>query len=248
MLPGSLPGTQMRLPMLLPILLASCMSAPSAPTELNLPTGAGTRVLFIGNSLTYTNDLPGALLEVALLAGDTLQVRSVAFPDFALEDHWNEGTARTALQATHWDFVVMQQGPSSLPENQVHLRTWTSRFAPAIRAAGATPALFMVWPSSARPQDFVGVQAAYRDAASAVGGIFVPAGEAWRLGLSRDAALPFYGADGFHPALAGTMLAALTIHHHLTGHDPRTLPFPANWLGLSDALWRTMAELAVEAH
>src|SRR5688572_25593421 len=38
----------------------------------------GIRVLFVGNSLTYVNDLPRTLSDMALTVGDTIQVRSVS--------------------------------------------------------------------------------------------------------------------------------------------------------------------------
>jgi hypothetical protein len=54
----------------------------------------GLNVLFIGNSLTYWNDLPAIIAALA----DSAKVKplswvQVAFPDFALEDHWAEGSA-----------------------------------------------------------------------------------------------------------------------------------------------------------
>ncbi|MGQ0646999.1 MAG: hypothetical protein ACT4P7_05480 [Gemmatimonadaceae bacterium] len=195
--------------------------------EFDLPSGPGKRVLFIGNSLTYVNNLPSMLTAVAHAAGDTFQVRSVAFPDFALEDHWAEGSAVRALKSSSWDVVVMQQGPSSLPENQVFLKTWTVNFDPVIRASGAVPALYMVWPSLARQGDWPGVKAAYKNAAVEVKGLFLPAGEAWRVAIARYPTLGLYGSDGFHPSETGTLLAALVIYERISGRSVVGLPSPS---------------------
>ena len=57
--------------------IAGCAGgrSPSAPP----PTRPSAyRVLFIGNSLTYTNDLPGTVAAMALAAGDTIQTETVA--------------------------------------------------------------------------------------------------------------------------------------------------------------------------
>ena len=125
------------------------------------------RVLFIGNSLTYTNALPEMFVALARQAGNNrVQALGVAFPDFALEDHWNEGTARRELNSHKWEYVVMQQGSSALPANQVFLREWAGRFAPVIRSAGAEPVMFMVWPQTNRLFDFPNVLQSYRDAAA----------------------------------------------------------------------------------
>jgi hypothetical protein len=194
--------------------------APTAP----LPDD-GTRVLFIGNSLTSTNNLPDMLERLAVLGGGAeIVTMNVSFGGFALEDHWNNGTAARALSEHRWDFVVMQQGPSSVPENQLHLAEWSSRFEPLIRAAGAEPVLYMVWPSLQRFADFPAVRDSYRKAAARVGGIFSPGGDAWLAAWDVTPALGLYGSDQFHPSPAGTYLAALTLLGRLRGVDPTTLP------------------------
>jgi hypothetical protein len=50
---------------------------------------SGQHVLFIGNSLTYTNDLPGTVAALASQVSDTIRVQSVALPNLALIDHVN---------------------------------------------------------------------------------------------------------------------------------------------------------------
>jgi len=47
------------------------------------------RVLFIGNSLTYVNDLPGTVARLAASVHDSFEVESVAEGGFALIDHLN---------------------------------------------------------------------------------------------------------------------------------------------------------------
>jgi hypothetical protein len=46
-------------------------------------------ILFIGNSLTYVNDLPGTVAWLAGSAHDSFEVQSVAKGGFALIDHVN---------------------------------------------------------------------------------------------------------------------------------------------------------------
>ena len=48
---------------------------------------------FVGNSLTYVNDLPGMVVALAARSGDTVIQSSVSFPNYSLEDHWNDGRA-----------------------------------------------------------------------------------------------------------------------------------------------------------
>lgn len=187
--------------------------------------GPGLRVLYVGNSLTYTNDLPGM---VAALAGQDSQVVSyhmVAKPDFALVDHWSGGSdAVEQIRRGGWDVVVMQQGPSSLLESRADLIESARAFDREIRGVGARSAFYMVWPSSDRRAFFEDVRRSYQAAADTVGGVFIPAGEAWTEAWKRDSTVVLYGLDGFHPSWSGTYLAALAIYGRLYDRDVRELP------------------------
>jgi hypothetical protein len=193
------------------------------------PAVGPLRVLFIGNSLTYVNDLPGMVAALAETTAGALQieVRDVSNPDFALEDHWDEPRTIEALNEVPWDFVILQQGPSSLPENQINLREWATRFAVRIRSdVGGRPALFMVWPDVTRLAFFDAVSESYRNAAEAADAALYPAGEAWRAAWAEDPSLRLYG-DGYHPSVMGSYLAALTIYHGLTGRSVLGAPAPS---------------------
>jgi hypothetical protein len=186
------------------------------------------RVLFVGNSLTAVNDLPAV---VASLGHGTIAYRTVAPGGVSLEDHWTLTGARDALDDGQWDYVVLQQGPSTLPESADNLKEWSVRWADAIRDRGATPALYEVWPDSAVGVrwSFPRIVYSYRQAAKAAHAAFLPAGEAWQAAWRRNPRLGLYGPDGFHPSRLGTTLAALVIYSRLTSTPPArvALPYPA---------------------
>ena len=167
------------------------------------------RVLFIGNSLSYSNDLPKMVISLTAGRKIAFQVESVAKPNYSLEDHWNDGEALHAIRQGGWDVVILQQGPSALPESRENLLTWARKFNEVIRQAGAVPAFLAVWPSKDRIGDFDRVLESYRLAAKETAGIFIPAGAAWRAALHES--VPVYGPDGFHPSRQGSYLAALVI-------------------------------------
>ena len=203
--------------------LASC-SGGNAPLE----PSSSYRVLFIGNSLTYFNDLPGTVAQLASSVKETVQVASVARPNFALIDHVNgKSNAVEVIQSGDWDYVVLQQGPSSLDLSRDTLILATKLLDPYITAAGGRSALLMVWPESTRFEFFDEVRVSYQLAAQEVDGLFLPAGEAWLAAWAVDPQLQLYGPDGYHPAELGTYLAALVVYERITGHDARVLPAQA---------------------
>jgi hypothetical protein len=210
------------IPLVLLNAVLACAQAPTLPP----PLAPGHRILFVGNSLTYTNGLPATVAAIAVTAGDTLQVTMAAGPDLALIDHLNGAT--NAVQLLHdsaWDYVVLQQGPTSTTGIcRDSLILWTRMFDPKIRAAHGQPALFMTWPAIASGDVWTNARESFRLAAAAVGGVFLPAGEAWHIALGDHPGLPLYGPDGFHPSPMGSFLAALEIYERLSGRDVRTLP------------------------
>ena len=182
-------------------------------------------MLFIGNSLTYFNDLPGIVQALADSAGgDKIAVATVAGPDLALVDHWNDGAAQREIARGGWELVVLQQGPSSTDVNRDSLRTFARRFAEEIAKVSARPALYSVWPTAGRRQDFARAIESYTLAATDVNGVLLPVASAWLSAIQRDAGPELYAADGLHPTVAGSYLAALVIYAKLLDRSPVGLP------------------------
>lgn len=185
------------------------------------------RVLFVGNSLTATNDLPAIVAALGRASKRVpIEYATVAPGGVNLEDHWNFTGARDALLARPWDVVVLQQGPSSLPESQADLRRWAVRWADLAREHGIRTALLTVWPEEARSYAFPAVVQSYRAAAAAAKGTLLPAGAAWLAAWRRAPRLALYGPDDFHPSVLGSTLAALVVYARLTGAPPSAVPLP----------------------
>ncbi len=238
-------------------LLAGTIGCQLSPTDNPPParTGDVLRVLFIGNSLTYSNSLPAiveALADSAKVKG--LAWGMVAYPDFALEDHWGQGDALTVIREG-WDVVVLQQGPSSTIANRANLIEWSKRFNAPIRAANGRPAMYAPWPQVVNLSTLGESSISYRLAADTVDGLLFPVSQAWRLTWLRDASVPLYSSDGLHPSATGSYLAALVIFQQLYNRSPIGLParvtlrLPgAPTVGVSTALAVTLQEAAAAAN
>ncbi len=179
--------------------------------------------------------------------GKAPTVQSVAFGDFSLEDHWNQGDARRAIAGERWDFVVLQQGPSALPESRVLLVEYAKKFDAEIRKSGGRTAMYMVWPESARVGVWDDVTESYAEAARAVGGMLMPAGEAFHSAVRLDPGLELFSGDGFHPSPAGTYLAALVIYAQATGRSPVGLSNAAHLIDLSPSAAQALEAGAADA-
>ena len=103
----------------------------------------------------------------------------------------------------------------------------------------------MVWPSNG---DFDGVSESYTDAAHAVNGMLIPAGEAFR-SVNRDhPEITIFQSDNFHPTQIGSYLAALVIYGELTDREVDGVSLRRPVSGLSQSEAETLENAADQAN
>lgn len=175
------------------------------------------KILFVGNSLTYTNNLPNLVEKEAKKRGFKLKTTSLAFPNYAIIDHWNDGELQKRIMSKNYDYVVVQQGPSSQHQGRDMLIEDGAKLKKLCDKYDAKLAYFMVWPSQRHYHTFNGVIKNHRDAAIENNAILCPVGEAWKAYFDENDDFSLYGTDGFHPSPKGSRLAARVILDTLFG-------------------------------
>jgi hypothetical protein len=222
------------------LLLVCCACAPASRCDRSRDPRACLRVLFIGNSYTFVNDLPATLAELARAGGRSLETGMLANGGWTLAQHAAAPATLEQLAAQRWDYVVLQE-QSQTPAVQ---RLRAAGMYPAVRSlverirqAQATPLLFQTWahrggwpemglPTYASMQ--AQISAGYRGIASELKVQVVPAGEAWASALGRDPGAELWQPDGSHPAEQGTYLAACVFYAALFGESPEGLAYHGN--------------------
>ena len=209
------------------VLVAASVSAlgcgNGSPTGVAID-GTGTRILFIGNSHTYVNDVPGILQALADSAGgESVAVASYTKPGYALIDHWLEGEAQREIARGVWKWVVLQQGWTPAGIYRDTLRIAVRGLGAAAAAIGATTALYQIWPQRDRQDQWPATIESYRVAAADVNGVLFPAAEAWQAVWSVNPGAELYG-DLVHASRAGSYLAALTMYARIFHKSPVGLP------------------------
>lgn len=189
---------------------------PRIPCTPTPPANSSAKkILFVGNSLTYFNDLPSLVLAIAVDHSKVIEVESLTFPNYALEDHWNDGCIQVLIASGYYDFVIMQQGPSSQEEGRTSLLEYGVLVQALCRKADTKLAFYMVWPSRANYHTFQGVIDNYTQAAQTTGAILCPVGLVWKEHFDQTNDFSYYGPDNFHPSLAGSQVAATVIYSSL---------------------------------
>src|SRR5262249_18061490 len=68
-----------------------------------------TRVLFIGNSYTFANDLPGMFATLARATGHHVVTYTLAEGGSTLDQHAKAAATKHLLDSLPWTFVVIQE-------------------------------------------------------------------------------------------------------------------------------------------
>lgn len=173
--------------------------------------GSPISILFVGNSLSYFNNLPELVRLEAQANGITLRTTTLAYPNYAIEDHWHDGKVQELIQSKRFTFVVIQQGPSSQIAGRTMLIDYGKKYKELCDKNNAALVYFMVWPSLQYFHTFDGVIKNYTDAAAINAAILCPVGVEWQKYINTTAQLDYYSSDGFHPSKKGSAATAKTI-------------------------------------
>jgi len=204
----------------------SSVSARAEFFEPAPPPTDSLRVLFIGNSYTYVNDLPGQIQRLAASSEGALPliVNQVTPGGATLERNWEEGRARRLIRLGGWSHVVLQEQSTRPIEDREKFFTYARRFDAEIKGVGAKTVLYLTWARDTLPETQATLTEAYEDLAEELGAIIAPVGPAWAEVAARGAEVSLYYKDGSHPSPNGSYLAACVFFATLYGESPEGLP------------------------
>jgi hypothetical protein len=192
-----------------------------------VPNAKTRRILFVGNSLTFGNDLPGMLVKVASAdpsAPVSLETRSITGSGVSLTGLWDEGCGPRRMATDHFDVVILQEQSFFWDTDPSGSREAAGRWFSAARSSGATPLYFQPWTGppirgDGRLEEGE-MEQATRQIAGMYGAPLIRIGEAFNAGQSTPGAPDLFQPDRHHASEAGTWLAALVTFHALTGERP----------------------------
>jgi len=193
-------------------------------------------VLFIGNSYTYTYDLPNVFKNLSNSLGDGVFVDSKTNGGFTFQNHVNDPITFQKIKSNLWDYVVIQgqsQEPS-FPYNQVNSSTlpYAVQLADSVNSNYLCSQVnyFMTWGrQNGDPQwDSINtfdkmnlrLRNAYLRFADSAQASVTPAGVAWKYVRDNFPSINLFSSDGSHPSLAGTYLNACTFYATLFHKSP----------------------------
>lgn len=190
-----------------------------------------SRVLLIGNSFTYYNNMPAMLEAIAAAneGGPRITAEMHVEGGRELSEAVELSDLRKMVSKGGWDFVVLQ-GQSRLGNTNfvnghnviddpepffTAVREWVR----LIRQSGAAPLLLSTWleadEKAQREWDMIGW--AYREIGRELSVPVVGADLAWQRLASSFPDLELYAGDGLHPSPLGSLLVAALLYEEISG-------------------------------
>ena len=233
-------------------------------------SGPPRRVLFVGNSLTYSHDLPSMLQQLRASAGDSgFTFATVTQGGASCKRLWQKTNAKQEIATGAYDGVVLQE---DLPETTVEMFEKFScnfaratRLAAEVRAAARASAgraeadarsqrsgamvLYAAW-AYARLGHVISddqIEAAHLRVARENELDVAMVGLARRLAAERQPHIELYDEDREHPSVEGAYLAALVLHSALGFGSARKAGCTFAPDGMSDATAAALQAVADDA-
>ena len=192
------------------------------------------KVLFIGNSYTYFNNLPQILEKMAAGRGEKLEAEMVVAGGATLRSLWNrEQTVRT-IRGKKWDFVVLQEqstlgngfliGREGQKADPTNFYKYARLFDEEIKKSGAKTVFFLTWArENARPAEQEVLNNAYLSIGKELNALVAPVGIVWQKVRCENKNLKLYIPDGSHPNANGSYLAASVFYATFFQKNPTGL-------------------------
>lgn len=184
------------------------------------------RVLFLGNSHTYYNDMPQIFKKIAEAGQDVkVEVSMQAYPGVTFAWHLKQESAlRFALLHGNYDYVVMQQAAHSpCPSPEETLKDGALLIEKA-KSCGVTPIITIPWAERKFPEHQETMYQTYTKLAKDNNILASPVGYIFERTTTQRPDIDLYWFDGEHCSPYGSYVNALCVYATIFNVSPEGLP------------------------
>ncbi len=215
------------------LLVTSYSCAPAASCE----SRSCLRILFVGNSYTYVNDLPAVFAGLAKVGGHQVETGMATQGGWTLSQHASSSDTLDKIKSAKWNYVVLQEQSEIPAFPQIRTQEMypaARQLAGQIEAVGATPLFFITWAHrDGLPDNDLSnyevmqsqIDQGYLLIAQELSAPVAPVGMAWSRARRQNPQLDLWQADGSHPTQEGTYLTACVFYSVMFNQSPEGLTY-----------------------
>lgn len=224
-------------------------TAPETEPETEPPLGTTEldksktyKILFVGNSYTYCNNMPSRYFgEIMEAAGYSVKILSLTKGGWTLSGSANsqdELGKQVDMALTHqdFDFVILQEQSMTPAVNAGSFYGGVRRLNKKIRESGGIPVFYATWGRKQGSGDLTATGLTAETMTWKLAASYEHMGQThdipvahvglafWDI-VQNEKRVNLFDTDLSHPNAAGSYLAALTLFARITGIDPTTVDY-----------------------
>lgn len=227
------------------------------------------RVLFLGNSYTFVNNLPVLLANAAASTGKTLVLDVNAPGSYYLAEHATNPVSLAKIALGGWDNVVLQDQSLALafPNRYLLMMPYYLKLDSIIKTNGPCVQLMFystwgrrngdtylcsppdcpvdTWIERTYYQMDSVIEENYKLTADSLKASMTPVGTTWRYIRRNYPSIELFQPDESHPSLAGSYAAACCFYATIFRSDPSLITFNPGLPAADAANIRSAAKLVV---
>lgn len=217
------------------IFVIGCGSSSNSPNSANNPipiedianlAKADIELLFIGNSHSSVNDLPGLVAKLIKANAQNTSVNTYNAPGWGfLDDRIGDGVTQATLEARDWTHVFLQAQKYSTTGRYFYPTDAAEEWVRRVKVENAVPIMFPEWPRRGNYEEGLRIHQLHVTIAQTEPACVAPVGLAWDLAIARHPGMVLHAADGNHSAIRGALLTAFVFYETITGNKASELPF-----------------------
>jgi hypothetical protein len=209
------------------IIILFLSSSLTAQTSSTLPVQTKKiRVLFVGNSFTYYNNLPQVVSAMAKSQDVIIETKHSTVGGSSLENHWKSerGTqTRIMIELEKWDYVVFNNHSLSSITSPDKFLEFSKKFADLARSKGAEPIFMMTWAYKSNPLMLPQIEKMHKLLCEQTNTNYIPGGPLFASSIKYRPDIELFH-DDIHPSSNGTYLLGLAFYKYFTGKSVSTIP------------------------
>ena len=182
------------------------------------------KVLFIGNSHTYYNDMPQIFKNICDEKGKDVQVQMQAFGGKTYGWHYGQLTElRFALMHGGFDYIVMQQAAHSPCPSKEETLEDAGKIIELAKKCGVTPIQTMPWAEKRDPDHQKGMYDIYHTLSEKYDVKLAFAGNVFEDVFYNHPEIDMYWKDGEHASPYGSYTIAMAVFAAIFGESVKGL-------------------------
>lgn len=198
------------------------------------------KILFIGNSYTYYNDMPSLFSALAETNGKACDVKSITkggrklYQNLSGEDEMAQEIAALPSQVETYDACVLQENSTYAIGHNDLFREGVKGHIELLSSVVSKFYLYETWSRKEGSPTLEengwttetmtsGIALAYREVGQIYGAEIVPVGEIFYACVRKYPEIELYHPDKSHPSYTGSALSAIAHYRAIFGELPKTL-------------------------